>query len=232
MLKSQSGIALFSLAGAIAAILMMTSFQASPAWAEDDIPAGILATEDSIPAPEDMSAETATAHEGTEEKLGFPQLDTTTYPSQIFWLFVSFAVLYTLMSKIALPRINEVLDMRQTQRTGNLNRAQQLNEEAEKVQTAYEASLAKAQTEAQEILSKSEQALNDKATAENAGFMENARKRISIAEQNIAKAREEALNSLADISAEVAVEMVARIADVQISKADAKKVVLTEMQKG
>lgn len=236
MLKNRSGFSLFSLAGACVAILLVAATELSPAWAEEEIPARLSppVAESAVPAdvsaeiPDEMVAE----HAEKKEKLGFPQLNTATYPSQIFWLFVSFAILYALMSKIALPRINEVLDMRQSQRDGNLHRAEHLNREAEAVQTAYAASLAKAQTAAQEDLARAEDAISEKLAAENARFMENARKRIAAAEQGIAKAREEALGSLADISAEVAAEMVAKIADVQVSKADAKKVVMTEMQKG
>jgi len=39
-----------------------------------------------------------------------PQLDLSTFPSQIFWLAVFFVVLYLLMAKLAIPRIERVID--------------------------------------------------------------------------------------------------------------------------
>ncbi|MCK5167961.1 MAG: hypothetical protein KAQ66_11580, partial [Rhodospirillaceae bacterium] len=38
---------------------------------------------------------------------GLPQLDLSTYSSQVVWLVISFAALYALMSTVALPRIGE-----------------------------------------------------------------------------------------------------------------------------
>lgn len=168
----------------------------------------------------------------TEKKSGLPQLDPSTYPSQIFWLLVSFVLLYTLMSRVALPRVTEVLDMRQTQRDNNLNRAEHLQEDAEKIRQTLDAAMATAQAEAQATVAAREQENAKKMTAENARFLEHARNRIANAEQNIAKAKEEALQSLADISAEVAADIVQKVSGTAANKNDAKKVVLTLMQEG
>ena len=53
------------------------------------------------------AAETGHTTEGTEAHGGgaFPPLDTSTFPSQLFWLVVFFGLLYLLMSKVALPRL-------------------------------------------------------------------------------------------------------------------------------
>lgn len=165
-----------------------------------------------------------------ESKGGFPQLDARTYPSQIFWLIVSFSVLYLLMSRVALPRITEVIDLRQTQREGNLNRAQTLQEEAEEIRKELDLSMAKAQAAAQDKIAAAEQALSAKATAENSRFGDQARTRIAAAEQNIARAKKEALASLADISADAAIDIVQKIAAVSVTKADAKKAVSEAME--
>ncbi len=37
---------------------------------------------------------------------GLPPFDTSLYPEQIFWLAVNFVLLYLLMSRVALPRID------------------------------------------------------------------------------------------------------------------------------
>ena len=43
------------------------------------------------------------AHETA--KAGMPQLDITTFPNQVFWLLVFLALVYILLSRVALPRI-------------------------------------------------------------------------------------------------------------------------------
>jgi F-type H+-transporting ATPase subunit b len=178
-------------------------------------------------------AEPEKAHGGkeAEENVGFPQLNAKTYPSQLFWLFVTFALLYVLMSKLALPHVGAVLEARASHKEGDLKRAAQLQEEATKVKAAYEAAIAKAQAEAQEAQAAAEQEVSEKIAAENAKFTEAARKRVATAEQNIARAKDDAVASLADIASDVAAEMVNKIAGVQIGKAEAKKAVTAVMQK-
>ena len=54
-------------------------------------------------------AQVAAASSAPGPKL--PQLDIATYASQVFWLIVTFIVLYFLVAKIAMPRIAEVLEL-------------------------------------------------------------------------------------------------------------------------
>lgn len=236
------------LAGALAAAVAVT-----PAWSADEAAGeaqAVHAEADSLAkpsaepmdaAPENATEEHAAEDHTTEghgaaghaeaENVGFPQLNAKSYPSQLFWLFVTFTLLYVLMSKMALPRVGSVLEQRREQREGNLSRAEQLQEEASKAKTAYEAALAKAQESAQEALSAAENAISEKLAAENAKFAEQARKRIAAAEQNIAKAKADAMGSLADISADISVEIASKVAAVQVTKSDAKKVVTDLMKK-
>jgi F-type H+-transporting ATPase subunit b len=177
-----------------------------------------------------LSASPAIAQEA--EDIGFPQLkQTDTFASQVFWLAVSFLLLYVLMSKLALPRVGAVLDTRRAKRQENLREAEVLNEEAVKVKKAFEVSLAKAQAEAQAMLSAAEQEISVKSAAEFSVFSDAARNRVVAAEQKISKARQDAVASLADISAEIAADMVGKIAGLQVSKADAKITVAGLMQK-
>ena len=68
-----------------------------------------------------------------------PQLDITTYSSQIFWLIVTFGVLYYLVVRKALPHISEVLESRQAKIDDDLKIAAARKEEAGQVLAEYEA---------------------------------------------------------------------------------------------
>lgn len=59
-----------------------------------------------------------------------PQFDPTYFASQVFWLIVTFGILYLLMAKIALPRIGDILEVRQDRIAADLDRAEQLKREA------------------------------------------------------------------------------------------------------
>ena len=41
-----------------------------------------------------------------------PQLNPEFFASQIFWLIISFAILYVVMAKFALPKIADVIESR------------------------------------------------------------------------------------------------------------------------
>lgn len=228
------------LGAAIAAMAIAT-----PAWSEEERTAGHkvgiekneaadrLAPPNSEDAEHGAAAMTMAEEEHGQKKddVGFPQLKTETYASQVFWLFVSFLMMYGLMSRVALPRVGEVLETRRAQKENNLKRAEQLQEEAQKATESYEEALAKAQESAQEAITAAEQNIAEKMAAESARFAEHARKRVVAAEQGIEKAKADALISLADISAEISAEIVNKVAGVKITKADAKKVVTTVMKK-
>jgi F-type H+-transporting ATPase subunit b len=149
----------------------------------------------------------------------------------VFWLAVSFLVLFTLMSKVALPGVENVLETRRRQREGDLAEAERASAEADKVRKSFEASLGKAQEAAASHIAAAEQDVAAKIAEDTSKFGEGARKRIATAEQNIAKAKQEALASLADISAELAADMAGKVGGLQVGKAEARQAVTSLMQK-
>ncbi|MDX1737660.1 MAG: ATPase, partial [Alphaproteobacteria bacterium] len=101
---------------------------------------------------------------------GMPQLDPASYPSQIFWLAISFAVLFLVMWKVALPRVGDTLANRQQKLTGDLEKAEQLKADAEKVQEDLDKSLADARAEAQSIMAKTAQEISEAQEKRIAAF--------------------------------------------------------------
>lgn len=177
-------------------------------------------------AGSDSITEEGHAEEGhSAGGVGFPQLDPSTYASQVFWLAVAFALLYGLMSRIALPRIEDVIERRRAQREGDLNQAEQFKSEAAKIRSSYEGQLARAQSDAQALLAEAEADIKEVSKARNAAFAENARKRIALSEEAIGRARDAALAQVPDVAADIAADAVSKVAGFGVSKADAKKIV-------
>src|SRR5216110_2611211 len=97
----------------------------------------------------------AATHQGTTEPAGrsqMPQLDLSTYAPQLFWLFVTFVVLYVLMKRLAVPQVGRAIEARRQQLDSDLGRAGELKAEAETVLVAYEMTLSTARAEAQATL--------------------------------------------------------------------------------
>ncbi len=91
------------------------------------------------------------AHGG--ETAGLPQLDMSTWPSQLFWLTVTFGALFALMATHFLPRIGGMIEERRDRIADDLDQAAEFKGQAEDAQNAYEKELANARGKAQAIAS-------------------------------------------------------------------------------
>lgn len=155
-----------------------------------------------------------------------PQLEQiATYGSQIFWLLVTFSVLLIAMWKMALPRVADVLNERQERIDNDLERAEKVKEEAEEVLQAYEATVAKARTEAQSILHAAADKISAESEKRHTELAQKLAGDAAEAEQRIDKAREDALANIRSVSAEVAQAAAARLVGANVSEGDAEAAV-------
>lgn len=100
---------------------------------------------------------------------GLPQLNFDTWPTQIFWLVVTFAALYFILNRLALPKIAETLQARQEQIAGDLDLAAEFEQKAKEAEAAYHAALNEARGEARKIADKTQDEIKARlatATAE------------------------------------------------------------------
>jgi F-type H+-transporting ATPase subunit b len=98
------------------------------------------------------NAHTEVAGNGGHEAGGaFPPFDPTTFGSQLLWLAITFGLLYYLMSKVALPRIANILEVRRDRIASDLGEAERLKRETDEAIASYEQSLAEARQKAHGI---------------------------------------------------------------------------------
>jgi F-type H+-transporting ATPase subunit b len=152
---------------------------------------------------------------------GMPQLDISRFPSQIFWLGVTFIVLYWVMSKLALPRIGEVLEARANRIGGDLDRAAALKSEADQIRAAYEKALGESRAKAQEVGRATEAALAKESTERQATLGNELATRVRDAEERIAAAKKAAMANLAGVAADAATLAVDRISGLKVSAPEA-----------
>ena len=84
-----------------------------------------------------MSVKSFAASEGG----GLPQMDISSYSSQIFWLIVTFGILYIFMWKIAIPQLRTTVEERKDKISNDLSDAEQLKIEAQSILEEYEAKI-------------------------------------------------------------------------------------------
>jgi F-type H+-transporting ATPase subunit b len=108
-------------------------------------------------SPHDLISEentTDTTHisDPHEKKGGMPQLDSSTFASQIFWLLFFFVTLYAYFGKIILPRLSSTLDDRHRQIYQKLAEAEKLKMTSDETLTGFEGTLKAARTNATALL--------------------------------------------------------------------------------
>jgi len=141
-----------------------------------------------------------------------PQLEQiNTYLSQVFWLFVTFGLLYLILWRSALPRITRVLTLRQKTMDEDLQMAEGLKEEAAGVLAAYEEATAKARTEAQTTLRESAEAFAATAAERHEELGRRIAEDTAASEVRIEAARAEALANVETIATELTEAATARL---------------------
>ncbi len=155
---------------------------------------------------------------------GLPQLDIATWPSQLFWLIVSFGLGYLIMAKVVTPRIGAVLEERHKTLDGDLEKARNASADAAKIRADYENDLEKARSEAAEYAKKAAVEAVEKADVANAKTVQKLANKVIKAENKLAEARSSAMDNLNDVAAEAAVYTVAALTGIKTTSTQAGKV--------
>jgi F-type H+-transporting ATPase subunit b len=156
-----------------------------------------------------MAAETTSEvhHEGGGQGV-FPPFDASHYPSQIFWFVIAFAILYALMSRVALPRVGEIKTMRRDKIASELDHAKSLQAQADAAGAAYEKTLADAKARAQTLA----QEMHAKLAAETASnrheLEADLNTKLAAAEAQIRDMKAKAMSNVGAIAREAAAQIV------------------------
>jgi F-type H+-transporting ATPase subunit b len=141
----------------------------------------------------------------------FPPFDSSTFASQLVSLAIAFVALYLIVSRIALPRVESVLDARQNAIEGDLSEAQKLKDASDAALKAYEDELAAARSRAPAIGTETREKLNAAAELERKSLEEKLSQKLGEAEKTIASTREAAMRNVRGIAADAAAAIVQRL---------------------
>lgn len=161
-----------------------------------------------------------------------PQFDPTFFAPQLFWLVVTFVILYFLLSRIAMPKIGDVLEERQRKIDDNLDKATRLKAEAEKAIATYEKALADSRAKAHEILRENATQLSKQAEQWRKELGDRLAIQIKDSETHIAAVKEQALANVRDIALDVAKSTTAKLTGITLKDETVTTVVTSVIQEG
>ncbi|WP_255743913.1 F0F1 ATP synthase subunit B' [Aliiroseovarius sediminis] len=166
------------------------------------------------------AARHASEIEGMETATGMPQLDFSTFGNQVFWLVVTLVVIYFVLTKVALPRIEAVLSERRGTITSDLAAAEDLKQKAVEAEDAYNKALADARAEANKIVAEARAEIQADVDAAAAKADAEIAAKAAESEAAIAEIRAGAVDSVKTVAKDAAKEILATMG----YKADAKSV--------
>lgn len=153
-----------------------------------------------------------------EAKSGLPQLEPAHYTPQLFWLAVTFLVLWFIMARVALPRIGEVIEERKDRIQRDLAAAERLKIETEKALHGYEKALSDARGNASSIARQTRDSLNAEVDKERKAVEDQLAKKLADAEASIGATKAKALASVKDIAGDTVVAIVGALSGANVSK--------------
>lgn len=163
------------------------------------------------PADAGHAAGTEVPHDGGHGEGAFPPFDSSTFPSQILWLAITFGLFYLFLKKVIVPRLGGILEVRETRIGKDIDEANRMKGEADAAVAAYEQELAEARANANTIGQQARD--NAKAEAETArkSIEASLEEKLAEAEQRVAKIKDTAMQDVGSIAEETAAAIVSAL---------------------
>lgn len=179
-----------------------------------------------------MASETTTTATGAAIDAAhssvFPPLDPSTFSSQLIWLAIALGGLYFVLSRIALPRIGEVIEERSDRIQRDLDEAERLKNETEEAIASYEQALAEAKSKAHGIAQTTRDQLTGEIDAERGRVEEQLATAAADAEARISASKATAMSSVKDVAQDTAQAIVSRFLGTEVSADEAAKAVASQ----
>ena len=141
----------------------------------------------------------------------FPPFDPATFTSTIFWLIVTFGLLYLIMSRTALPRVKDILKMRSARIHGDLAAARSMREEALAASEAYEKTLGEARARSQSLAAETRANVKLQQNVKRMSLEADLSHKLQLAEARIAEMKTAAMANVGQIATETASAIVEHV---------------------
>ena len=156
-----------------------------------------------------------------------PQMEFADYVPQIVWLVITFATLYFLMAKLALPRITDILETRQRRLDHDLELTETLRDDATAALAEYESAIAAARGESELILAEAHERIHSEARQQLDDLNARLEGEIAESEARIGNIMAQAMGELAVAASDAARTATERLIGFEVSEERARDAVDT-----
>ena len=155
-----------------------------------------------------------------------PQLDPSTFISQIFWLIITFLSLWFAMSWLIIPKIAAIIEERRLKIEDDVQKAESINKQALETLERYEKSLAKAKAEAANEIEQTKARVQAEIELKKAEVHQLLDEKISQNTRILATERAETMQAIDEVSSKAAALIIEKLGLTDLTQKDKKDTTL------
>jgi F-type H+-transporting ATPase subunit b len=159
---------------------------------------------------------------------GFPPFNTATFPSQIFWLAITFTILLVFLWRFVVPRIGGTLNERKQKIAQERAQADRDRRQADQAYTTYQNTLIEARQRARALIEENRTQVRANVERAEKAADTQADKALADAEARLAKLRAEARDHIRRAAEEAAAGIVERLIGESVSPEEAAQAVAAQ----
>ena len=159
------------------------------------------------------------------ESGGMPQLNPEFWVSQIFWLTLTFGILYIVLSRLILPKISANLELRKSQIQDNIEAAEKQRKDSEFKLKEYDDIISKSKLEAKNIFKDSREKITKDINDKKETLENQINEEIKKAEKEVEVVKKNAPEKINRIAIEASSDLVKKLIGAEINNSSISAIV-------
>ena len=159
------------------------------------------------------------------ESGGMPQLNPEFWISQIFWLIITFGILFIVLTKVILPKISNNLETRKSQILENIETADRQKEESQKKIDEYEKIILDSKLKAKNHFNEAREKILDNINKKRAALEKDLDQEIDGVEKELSDLRNKSGEKINKIAAETSAELIKELIGEEVNSSSIAAIV-------
>ena len=159
------------------------------------------------------------------ESGGMPQLNPEFWISQIFWLTLTFGILYIILSKLILPKISANLELRKSQIQENIEAAEKQRKESETKLKEYDEVILKSKLKANDIFKDSREKVIKDINIKKEALDKQIDEEIKKVEKEINQLKESSPEKINKIAIEISSDILKKLIGADVNNSSISAIV-------
>ncbi len=156
---------------------------------------------------------------------GMPQLNPEFWISQIFWLVLTFGILFLVLSKLILPKISKNIETRKSQILDNIESAEKQREESENKIKEFEKIILESKSEAKNYLNNTRQKILEDINKKRITLEKEIDDEINATEREITKLRNTSVDKINKIAIETSSQLLTHLIGEEVNNSSVSAIV-------